>query len=488
MVTLTEKSSELNLIEKSRSSNVDYNWISVSEKNTRETGYVKREYTVKPMELSNWIKQNLNYIFVRGTANEGSMIYVYSDGYYKYISDNEFKGFIKSFIPYQLRKSKDINEVFIDLTTEMKFVDYEELNANEDIINFEDGILNLKTWELEPHNPKYLSTIQIPAKYREIEKADATAIEFEKYMMKLCNEDADTYILLLECLGLVISNIYAYRTKKALFLVGKGNTGKSQLKKIAEYLLGKQNISSIDLKNLSERFGTSDLYQKRLAGCNDMSYQRIEDMSLFKQLTGGDTIRMEFKNKSSFTFLFKGFLWFNCNKLPLFGGDTGKWVYDRIMPVYCNNVIPKKDQDPYLFEKILKEKNSILKNVLIALKRLIDNDYKFDEPKSMEEFRQNYEVENNTLLTFIQECCEVREDIMPSLRTKKRVFMDAYDSWIRKNNNGRGKLNSKEVARVLEEKYNERAIKSNGIMYMSKLILTPEAKEELEVYDNSYNN
>ena len=216
MVTLTEKSSELNLIEKSRSSNVDYNWISVSEKNTRETGYVKREYTVKPMELSNWIKQNLNYIFVRGTANEGSMIYVYSDGYYKYISDNEFKGFIKSFIPYQLRKSKDINEVFIDLTTEMKFVDYEELNANEDIINFEDGILNLKTWELEPHNPKYLSTIQIPAKYREIEKADATAIEFEKYMMKLCNEDADTYILLLECLGLVISNIYAYRTKKAL--------------------------------------------------------------------------------------------------------------------------------------------------------------------------------------------------------------------------------------------------------------------------------
>lgn len=266
MVALIEKKSDLNLIEKSQNSNnIDYSWISVVEKTTKEEQYVKREYTIKPMELSNWIKENLNYIFVRGTANEGSMIYVYSDGYYKYISENEFKGFIKSFIPYQLRKSKDINEIFIDLTTEMKFVDYEELNADEDIINFEDGILNLKTWKLEPHDPKYLSTIQIPAKYKEVEVANATAYNFEKYMMKLCDEDADTYILLLECLGLVISNIYAYRTKKALFLVGEGNTGKSQLKKIAEYLLGKQNVSSIDLKNLSERFGTSDLYQKRLA-------------------------------------------------------------------------------------------------------------------------------------------------------------------------------------------------------------------------------
>ncbi len=488
MISLTEKRSELDLIainKKENKQNLDipYTWITVNEKPAKDEDYVKREYTLNPMELANWIRNNTDYIFVRGNASEGTLTYIYINGYYKYISDNEFKSFIKSFIPYQLRKTRDINEIFSDLTTDMKFVDYEQLNSDEDIINFQDGILNLKTWELEPHSSDILSTIQIPAKYRDIEEADATAVEFEKYMMTLCDNDIETYLLLLECLGLIISNIYGYRTKKALFLVGKGNTGKSQLKKLAEFLVGNDNVSNIDLKKVNERFGAASLYQKRLSGCNDMSYQRIEDMSIFKQLTGGDSIEIEFKNKNPFNFLYKGFLWFNCNKLPLFGGDTGKWVYDRIMPVYCNNVIEKKDQDPFLFDKILEEKNSILKNILIALKQFINNEYKFDEPEKMRESREKYEIENNTLLTFIKECCELKYEVSPYSRTKRRVFKDAYDVWIKKNNNGKGKLNSKEVSKILEERYEEYGVKSNGTMYMSKLIVKPEALEELGIYE-----
>ena len=218
-----------------------------------------------------------------------------------------------------------------------------------------------------------------------------------------------------------------------------------------------------------------------------MSYQRIEDMSIFKQLTGGDSIEIEFKNKNPFTFLYKGFLWFNCNKLPLFGGDTGKWVYERIMPVYCNNVIPKEEQDPMLFEKMIKEKNSILLGALLALQKLIENNYHFIEPKSMEKAREAYETENNTLLTFVKDCCVVKPDIMPSERTRRSTFRNAYDIWIKKNNNGRGKLNSKDMNLLLEKHFGEIYIKSDGIVYMSVLVLTSEAKEELGIYENNYN-
>lgn len=485
MVTMTEKAGELNLIQQNKETELDYSWITVIEKPTRDERYVKREYTVNPMELSNWIKNNLNYIFVRGNANEGTLLYVYTNGYYKCVSNDEFKGFIKSFIPYQLRKSREINEVFIDLTTEMRFVDYEKLNSNEDIINFQDGLFDLKEWKLKPHDPSVLSTIQIPAKYADIEKASLSAPTFDNYMITLCNGDVEVYDLLMQCLGLTISNIYAYRTKKALFLVGQGNTGKSQLKKIAEYLVGYENVSNIDLKKVNERFGAASLYQKRLSGCNDMSYQRIEDMSIFKQLTGGDSIEIEFKNKNPFNFLYKGFLWFNCNKLPLFGGDTGKWVYERIMPVYCNNVIPRNEQDPRLFEKMLEEKNSILLGALLALQRLINNNYHFVEPKSMEKAREAYETENNTLLTFVKDCCIVKPDIMPSARTRRSTFRNAYDVWIKKNNNGRGKLNTKDMNLLLEKHFGEIYIKSDGIVYMSVLVLTPEAKEDLGIYDGT---
>ena len=44
--------------------------------------------------------------------------------------------------------------------------------------------------------------------------------------------------------------------KKALFLVGQGDTGKSQLKSLVERLLGRGNFIGIDLKEIESRFGT----------------------------------------------------------------------------------------------------------------------------------------------------------------------------------------------------------------------------------------
>lgn len=459
-------------------------WIRCEEIRKRD-GTVIKEYKVLPMELSKHIRENLRYIFVRGGATEQALTYVYADGYYKLVSDDEFKGFIKSFIPYQLRKSKDINEILFDLKTEMNFVNYNELNSNEDIINFKDGILNVVTNEFFEHSPDILSTIQIPANYADIQKAPENAPVFFKYMMTLCNNDIEVFELIMQCLGVAISNISGYRTKKSLFLVGKGNTGKSQIKRLAEYLIGSDNISNIDLKKMSDKFGTASIYQKRLAGCNDMSYQRIEDMSIFKQLTGGDAIEIEFKNKMSFTFLYKGFLWFNCNKLPRFGGDTGKWVYDRIMPVFCNNVVPKEEQDPLLFEKMLKEKNTILYIAIEELQKVINNNYHFIEPKSMQNQREEYETENNTLLSFINECCYIKDDVLPSLRLKRSTFKEAYDKYIMLNCNGKGKLNAQEIKTILQNNFNESFIKSNGIFYLERILLTPEAKQELGIYDGT---
>lgn len=462
-------------------------WIKCDETRKRD-GSISRKYKVLPMELADFIKKNLKYVFVKSAASEQPLIYVYTNGYYKFISDDEMKGFIKSFIPYQLRYSKDINEVLYELKTEMNFVEYEDLNNNEDIINFQDGLYNIKTNELLPHTPDILSTIQIPAKYEDIKNAPADAPVFFDYMMTLCDDDIETFELLMQCLGVAISNVYAYRTKKALFLVGQGNTGKSQLKRLAEYLVGYNNVSNIDLKKVNDKHGTASLYQKRLAGCNDMSYQRIEDMSIFKQLTGGDAIEIDFKFKNSFNFLFKGFLWFNCNKLPRFGGDTGKWVYERIMPVFCNNVIPKEKQDPTLFEKMLKEKNTILALAIQELQKVVNNNYHFIEPEKLARERIAYEKENNTLLNFIEECCFIKDGTMPSLRLRRSIFKEAYDKYIKLNCNGRGKINTLDMNNLLLTNYGETFIKSNGIWYMKKILLLPEAKEELGIYEPMENN
>lgn len=438
-MVLIENALEKNLIEKQKDNNllnkkfsvnfISYDWIELKESPTRNPDIIKREYKVLPMKLSQFIKENLNYFFVNSDNTDKIMIYVYMEGVYKLVNDNQFKGFIKEFIPSDLRTTRIINEIYNDLTTDFRFVDYNLLDNDENIINFEDGILNIKTMELEPHTPKLYSTIQIPAKYKEVENCEDKATVFEEYMMNLVDNDVDTYIMLMEIVGLIMSNINCSKTKKSLMLCGKGDTGKSQLKRIVEELIGIKNVCTSDLKQLNERFGTAPLYRKRLAGSNDMSFQRITDMSIFKQVTGGDKITIEIKHKGCFPYQYKGFLWFNCNKLPMFGGDDGKWVYDRMLIVYCKNVIPEEKKDPELFNKMWKEKNAIIKQALFFLNKLIDDKYKFIMPSNMEEIKKQYETENNTLLSFIEECCQINENLMASFRIKKTEFRKAYYKW-----------------------------------------------------------
>ena len=63
------------------------------------------------------------------------------------------------------------------------------------------------------------------------------APNFISYLNFLTNNSEDKKTLLLQFIGVCISNIKGYRLKKALFLVGDGNTGKSQLKSLIEKIL-----------------------------------------------------------------------------------------------------------------------------------------------------------------------------------------------------------------------------------------------------------
>jgi len=443
------------------------------------------------MILSNWLKSGeyngkkiFNYMIVKSSDGSNKYkIFLYANGYYHEMSQDEFKGAIRKFIPQLLRNKKIVDEVYADLVSNDIFIDESLINSDESIINFEDGIFDLSTKKLLPHSPKYLSTIQIPAKYKEIQTAKDDCPIFDKYINFLCNDDSNTIEILMEIMGLCISNVYGFRTKKALFLVGDGDSGKSQIKKLVEAFLGTNNFSTIDLEDLNKSFGKSAMYGKRLIGCNDMSYQNVTDMSVFKQATGGDNISIEFKYGARINYLYKGFMWFNCNGLPSFGGDKGKWVYDRILPIACVNVVPKEKRDKKLFDKMMLEKNTILKKALQALYRLIEHNYEIIPTQNMEKTLEDYEDNNNTLLTFIKDCCEDASNT--SVKTKRNTFFKCYESYCKTNNGGKGQLTYTNAKNLLKVKFGEEFHKSNGIFYMQKLAIRPETQKDLGIYDGN---
>jgi len=373
-----------------------------------------------------------------------------------------------------------VSETLQHITTDLNYVSQDELNADEDLINFRNGPLRITADNaiLVPHSPDILSTIQIPCNWAGRETPTPV---FDRYMHTLTDGDKAIEHLLLEFIGVCISNIKGWRMKKALFLVGDGDTGKSQLKSLVERLLGKGNFIGIDLKEIEARFGTGAIYGTRLAGSSDMSFLSVDELKTFKKITGGDSLYAEFKGQQAFEFTYNGLLWFCMNRLPKFGGDDGKWVYDRIMVVRCPNVIPKDKQDKTLLDKMYAERDGIVYKAVKALQTVIANGYIFSEPDSVSLAREQYMSENNTVISFYEECmCKRSGGKFNDSATTSRIY-DVYRAWCYDNNNGFAKT-AKEFRETLASHlgctFKEMTVHTNKGTYYKNLTLTIEAKEQ----------
>ena len=392
-------------------------------------------YSVSCPLLADYIRKNSRYIFTRGKASEQVNRFLYSDGVYKLISDDEFKGLIKNYITAYdetLLKMRDIKEVFQNLTTDLNFVDSSELNADENLVNFQNGLLDMKTMKLLPHSPDIFSTIQIPCNWN---NSAGNSPIFDSFINRFTDADKTKQRFLLQYMGVALSNIKGYRMKKALFMVGEGNTGKSQLKGLTERLLGSANYTNIELSQLEDRFGSCNLFNKRLAGSSDMGFIAVRELKVFKQITGGDNIFMEDKGKSGFSGRFNGVLWFGMNELPKFGGDRGEWVYNRIIPFLCSNVIPEHEQDGEILDKMFKERESIVTKAIQGAKQVIDNGYKYDIPECCQAVKDDYKVENSPTLQFYYGCCQPRMGAIKDNCTCSRLYK-VFQAWCKDNSRG----------------------------------------------------
>lgn len=403
--------------------------------------------------LAKYIREHCHFITIHDRFSETDRMFWYDGGVYKPVSDNMFMGYIKKFITdfdETILKMRDVKEVMQDLKTDLNFVREQELNADEDIINFQNGIYSLSDNKLYPHSPDILSTIQIPCNYN---PDNTLCPHFAHYIYDLSSGDKDKTELLLEYMAVAISNICGYRMKKALFMYGKGDTGKSQLKALTERLLGSENCSAGDLSELEERFGTSALYMKRLYGSGDMSFLGVKELKIFKCVTGGDEFFLEFKGKNGMRYKYSGLLWFCTNELPQFGGDRGEWVYNRIIALDCNNVIPKSKQDKKLLDKMFAEREGIINMLIPALQRVIANGYNFTVPQSCKDNLAEYMDKNSPVRMFYKECCTIRNNgRVEDDYTTGKIFK-AFKLWY-SDNYGRGSTLSnpkfkKELAEIL---------------------------------------
>lgn len=401
--------------------------------------------------------------------------YIYDNGVYKLVTKEFIKTEIGEYIPTGFANNNFISDCVSMVYTRAKFVKFEDLNANENIINFKNGIYNILKDELEEHSPDILSTIQLNCNYRPIEKI-SNFKKWSKYINDLCTDvltgevDASKMEHLQLWGGLTISNIPMYKAKASLCLFSKnGDTGKSVFLNILIALLGQENTSNIQIQDLAKPFATSGIYGKRVNIVGDQKATVLQDSSIFKQFTGGDLLNIEFKGKTSFSYQHNGGLLFACNTLPYISDDKGTHIYDRLHIIPFNNVIPIEQRNPNLLNELKEELEFIAQFFIIGLKKFINNGYKIYRCKASNQAVETYRENNDHLYSFLINNYEITKD--PKDRVIKTELEKHYLNWCKQEEiPDKAIISKRGFKNIMQDNYNIGIIRdSKGFRYYKGL-------------------
>lgn len=342
----------------------------------------------------------------------GGECYQYCNGVYVE-SSSHVRNTIKDMIMYDQfitqNRIMDIYRLITDDTRIQKSAD--DLNPNKDLINFKNGVWDINTKKLLPHDSKYLQTIQIPHEvgvYVPFEKTRLYRF-FEK--TELSESDID---MIMQYMAYCMTLHYGLKT--FMILCGKSNTGKSVLLRFFETLIGAQNVSSLSMHQLSARFYPAQLHGRLLNSCGDNDSMPLSSIANLKKITGGDRIMHEKKGKEPFFFTPFCKLIFSFNQLPLQLEEKSDAFYKRMRILYMNHEL--KLNDAYVNELCSEKSITEIIPYLLALLpvKAIPHTVKSDK---MVEFLQQ---DSDSIHAFVMKKCIVG----PNVKTNKDNLYTTY--------------------------------------------------------------
>ena len=387
--------------------------------------------------LADSISRGLSYLIVRRPDDEKDDFYLYEQGVYSRCNRNKVKSIILRYLPMNLASDHLVSNVYsLLLCQERNICTFRDLDTDERYINLRNGLYNLETRQLEPHTPKIYSTIQLNCEYHPEENHRPV---FDQYMNDLCsdqdgNVDEEKKAVIQEYMGLMLSNVKVYRTKLCLVLYSLlGNSGKTQLLNLIGELLGGDKVANVPIQNMNEesKFALGSIVGKRLLSIGDQTGSEIKDSSIFKQLTGGDPVKVESKGKQPFYYTYPGGIAIACNNLPSFQDDKGGHIFERLLVVPCVNTIEQDRRDGAILDKMLKERDAIFNWFLEGLCRLIQNRYRVTKSRACEEAVNEYRERLDTVFRYLSEFYMITGDRADMIL--KQEFDQGYIDWCQMN-------------------------------------------------------
>ena len=299
-------------------------------------------------------------------------------------------------------------------------IERSEMDADKTYLPVENGLLNLKTYVLEPFTPDRLYTSGIPVMYI----PEATAPDFLTFINQVVSKE--DVLLLQEWTGYCLWR--GYPNAKALFLIGNGGNGKGVLTEVLTAFLGNDNVSALPLTEMDghHRFSTFSLYGKLMNISAEPPTDKALETSLFKLITGNSAVEAEQKGVQT-RLKFRNFakLVVEANTVPQIL-DTKEALWDRIIAVEFPHVFRGGVNEILnLGEELSTPKNlsGVLVWALAGLARLRSNNFRFTLSRAQESKKTEMQIVTNPLLAFQNQWLTFSR----KLEISKQTVYDAYD-------------------------------------------------------------
>lgn len=387
-----------------------------SKDDVRETLHVINDYILKePLSENELLTLSRDDAFLKETFYNGktflfdkfakflkseyriiridNQLHMYEDGVYKGGYSTIEAKMIKH-IP-GLNKSKR-SEVMAYLEL---LCDTEKEMSDAEYIVFRNGVYNIATGELRPFDPELVILNKIDWNYN----PDAYNVDVDTTLDRLSCNDRKVRALLEEAIGYCFYRRNELR--KAFILTGEKQNGKSTYLSLISSLLGKDNVTSLDLAELGQRFKPAELFGKLANVGDDIGDDFISNPAIFKKVVSGDPVNVERKGENPFDLKNYSKFLFSANSIPRIKDKSGA-VISRLVIIPFNARFTKDDPayDPYIKYKLRTESamEYLIQLGIKGLKRVLHN-YSFTESESVQRALAEYEEDNNPILLFFKE-------------------------------------------------------------------------------------
>lgn len=304
----------------------------------------------------------------------------------------------------------------------------QNLDRNKSVIGVKNGIIDLRTGELLPHDREAYLTKQSPVIYNPDAPAPKLWLQF---LSDIFGDDPYMLEYIQKCVGYSLTGSTSEQC--AFFLFGTGRNGKSTFLEIVRGILGDYatNIQpqTIMVNPKSGNAPSSDIARlkgARLVTSVEPNEGMRLDEGLLKQLTGDDvvTARKMFSEEFEFKPEFK--LWMATNHKPLIRGtDTGIWRRIHLIPFEVQ--IPLDKVDKKLKYKLVKEAEGILKWAVQGCLKWQNEGLTM--PQKVLEAVREYQHEMDVISAFLDACCTTGEG-----ETKASRLYAVYAKWAEEHN------------------------------------------------------